>query len=135
MKRGAPLRRTRGLMRTGRILTVGRRRARRIDEQAEVRRAVFKRDGGCIVRALGEMRIVSEGVPVPGCFGPPSAHHLLKASQGGAYTEENLVTLCVGHNDWVEDQPRAAYALGLVIRRGDHPADALRRRRTWDLVR
>lgn len=81
----------------------------RIDELAgrrAIREQVFERDGGCVMRdgRWGK------------CFGEPTFHHLLKASQGGKYTVENGICLCVGHNCKVEDEPAAAYALGLVVK-------------------
>lgn len=80
--------------------------------KAVIREAVFLRDGYCC--------IMSVGVPgAPGCSGPLTPHHLRKASQGGAYEMENLVTLCSGHNTWVEDNPWSAHRLGLVCRNGE----------------
>lgn len=59
-----------------------------------IRGAVFARDGY-------QCRL--KGIPGAGeCFGGLTPHHVLKASQGGAYTEDNLVTLCAHHNDQIE---------------------------------
>ena len=69
---------------------------------------MFERDG---------WRCVMAGQGWGSCYGGLTFHHLLKASQGGEYTEDNGVTLCVFHNDKVEDDPKAAAELGLVIRR------------------
>lgn len=54
------------------------------------------------------------------CFGGLTVHHLRKASQIGPYTVHNLLTLCVGHNEWVETSPAAHLVdpWGLVIRSG-----------------
>lgn len=49
-------------------------------------------------------------------FGVLTPHHLLKASQGGKYTTENLITLCAYHNEYVEDYPQAAEKAHLVIK-------------------
>lgn len=70
-----------------------------------VRAAVFERDGGCVADTWRQP-----------CIGPLTPHHLRKAGQGGAYTEDNLVTLCSMHNGMVEDYPHEATARGLVIK-------------------
>lgn len=81
-------------------------------EGAKIRRQVFARD---------RFRCLLEGHPgVPRCHGPITPHHMRKAGQGGAYTMVNLVTLCAGHNDWLEEADGARFGeeVGLVIRRG-----------------
>lgn len=89
--------------------------------RAHVRKAVFRRDGHCLLGPL-----------VGDCMGPPSYHHRRKAGASGAYTVENGAMLCVGHNGWIEDTaaedwPSAAIALYpyLVVREGDDEWDAL----------
>jgi 5-methylcytosine-specific restriction endonuclease McrA len=74
--------------------------------RAAIRQQVFDRDGGCLLASedAGE------------CAGPDTPHHLLKASAGGPYTLDNLVTLCARHNTWVEDNPEHARRLGMVRR-------------------
>lgn len=67
---------------------------------------VLERDGGC--------RFPHDQVPDLPCMGGMSPHHLLKSSQGGQYTMDNLITLCVASNGWIEDHPRRATELGLV---------------------
>jgi hypothetical protein len=62
------------------------------------------------------------------CAGPLTYHHLRKAGAGGAYTVDNGVTLCAGHNTWVEDHPEEATMLGLVVREGDPGWESLGRR-------
>jgi 5-methylcytosine-specific restriction endonuclease McrA len=95
-------------------------------ERAEIRERVFARDGHrCRLDPAGYAesigRLMAVGlIPeprtgVPACHGALTPHHLLKASQGGAYTLDNLVTLCSMHNCWVEDHPAQARDLGLVI--------------------
>ena len=79
-----------------------------LDRRREVREAVFTRDRWTCRLATTRQ--------AGSCFGPLTPHHLRKASAGGGYTEENLVTLCAGHNTWVEDHPIAATMLGLVER-------------------
>lgn len=99
MRRHTPLKRGGRLSPTSkkRLADLGRRRA--------VREAVFVRDGGCVVAGLWGP-----------CHGDLTAHHLLKASQGGTYEMTNLVALCAHHNTKVEDRPKEAEALGLVRR-------------------
>lgn len=81
-----------------------------------MREAVFRRDGGCLMRRRG------------GCFGRTTFHHLRKAGQGGPYTEANGVALCQFHNDDVEDHPDDYRELGLVVAKGvDHDEAAARR--------
>jgi 5-methylcytosine-specific restriction endonuclease McrA len=75
-----------------------------------IRNAVFERDGyRCVLAGIAG----TGGLPE--CWGRLTPHHLKKAGQGGAYSTENLVTLCVRHNDDVEDQPNLYRALGLVL--------------------
>lgn len=81
-------------------------------EHAAIRAQVFDRDAyRCALRDVaGAGR----------CYGPLTPHHRRKASQGGAYTLENLVTLCRHHNDQLESRADVAAigeALGLVTRR------------------
>lgn len=86
-----------------------------------VREAVFARDGH---------RCLLHGHPLwwGPCLGALTFHHLYKAGQGGAYTEANGVTLCVHHNDEVENRPDDARALGLLVDRTTPPDEAQRRR-------
>lgn len=77
-------------------------------EKVQIRDAVFRRDGGCLLAGHGR------------CFGGLTAHHVVKAGQGGAYSLANLRTLCAHHNDQLEadaDLARVAVGLGLVVRR------------------
>lgn len=70
--------------------------------------AVFARDSGCVLRHTS---IAGD------CGGKPcTPHHLEKQSRRrGGWTHRNLVTLCAVHNGWVEDNPQAAWRLGLVV--------------------
>jgi hypothetical protein len=87
-------------------------RVKRLTPQEEaVRSAVFERDGGCLLHHHGNCA----GVPL-------TPHHRRKASQGGKYTELNLMTLCSFHNDELEaDADFALWALhhGVVLKRND----------------
>lgn len=122
----------------GRLSRVSAKRAEQADDEAQVREAVFARDGHrCVLQVW-----VGEPVPhdapldpddldadwfatVPGCYGPLTFGHRRHASAGGAYITENGNALCLGHNRWCEDEPDAARALGqetpwwLVVREGD----------------
>ena len=106
LARGKGPTRSRGLR--ARPLPIAERRRR-----STVSDDVFRRDGGC---RLAE---VPEAGP---CFGRLTPHHRRKASQGGAYSTQNLVTLCAHHNDQLEadaDLAALAHRLGFVVRRGD----------------
>lgn len=86
-----------------------------------IREIVFRRDNGeCQLAGL-----TNAGK----CFGPLTPHHRLKASQGGGYTEANLVAACSHHNEMLEsdaDFGRAGEAAGHVIRSWDERAEALK---------
>jgi hypothetical protein len=94
------------------LRSVSKKRADAADERRAVREQVFERDGHmCVLKPL-----VADG-SVPPCRGKRETfHHLEKASAGGDYTVENGVTLCAGHQVFVEDHPAEATGLGLVIR-------------------
>jgi hypothetical protein len=70
-------------------LAIPRRRTRRIP--AEVRRAVFERDGGACayVDARGERCGCAVGVEL---------HHVVPFARGGAHSVENLTLYCRAHN-------------------------------------
>jgi 5-methylcytosine-specific restriction endonuclease McrA len=94
-----------------RIRPISDKKRRQLVANARVRAAVFARDG---------YRCQIAKIPDAGpCFGELTYHHILKASQGGAYTLDNGLTACSFHNDMVEDRPDWAHANGLVTRRGD----------------
>lgn len=105
-----------------RAISTRRRRQARI--QAVVKLAVLERDGyRCRLADLAatDARLANDlGIPgsvvVPACWGVLEAHHLGKQSQQGEDTLDNEVTLCTGHNGWVEDHPTEARLLGLVER-------------------
>lgn len=69
------------------------------------------------------------------CLPGLTVHHLLKASQGGKYVSENLVTLCAPCNSAVEDHPRLFHTLGLVCRRGETLEECWAKLRSAGLVR
>lgn len=43
-------------------------------------------------------------------------HHLKKQSASGSDADDNILLACNMCNDWIEDHPRKAKELGLVIR-------------------
>jgi hypothetical protein len=88
---------------------------RDLKRRPEIRERVFQRDLYlCRLSPFGSLN--QDGRDWGPCFGiPQTPHHLLKEVHGGEYTLDNLVTLCSGHNQMVEDYPDAAHAIGLVI--------------------
>ena len=101
MKRSGPIQRRTPLKRS----TPKQKRRRGIDP--ETRTAVFLRDKGC----KGKEVILD----LP-CWGRLDPHHILRKSQGGQNTADNLVTLCRAHHDWVHAYPEASRNLGLLRR-------------------
>jgi 5-methylcytosine-specific restriction endonuclease McrA len=114
LERRTPLKRGKPLKRTGRLSQKSKaKEAAAADEYIE-REFVFARDGRrCRAAGLGL-----------GCWGRLTVHHLQKSSQGGEYSRNNLITLCVACNGWVEDNPDDAHRLGLVVRRAEALEDA-----------
>lgn len=89
--------------------------------RAAVREAVFRRDRVCV---LSDVDGAGTCWPTRHALTP---HHKRKASQGGPYTEDNLVAMCPHHNDAIEadaDLAALAHRLGYVIKRGDQPQGA-----------
>lgn len=123
MKRGGPLKRTTELKRTGfkrnpdkppkpmkrtRLKPMSDTRRDELPERRRVHDQVLARDGHkCLLRFA---------FPDQPCGGELHPHHLLKASQGGKYEPDNLLTACNVHNDMVETEPDIAAAMGLVRR-------------------
>lgn len=92
-----------------------------IEARRRIRARVFERD---------QYRCQLAGLAGAGeCFGGLTVHHRLKASQGGAYSLENLVTACAHHNGLLEADARFAAAgikAGLVVRSWQPEAETLR---------
>ena len=109
-------------MRRSRIRRISKARLADADRRKAVREAVFARDGGCLLSPWG--RLNDEGRDWGPCVGVLTPHHLLKASQGGAYSEDNLVALCAMHNSMIEDWPIQAERIGLVVRPTSAPVPA-----------
>ena len=103
--------------------------ARRAEARADAEplvQAVYRRDGGCVLR----LHTVVAG----GCWGGLSPHHVRKAGQGGEFSQLNIVSACCGHNGWVERNRRLAWALGLVLNHGEDIEDAWGRMRAAGLA-
>lgn len=94
------------------VRSVSEKRLGKREQHDLLRRAVFARDGGCVLH---------EETPWP-CAGiPMTVHHRRKAGAQGYWSLENLVTLCSFHNQDVENRPgyyRSFFAW-LVVRQGD----------------
>lgn len=120
LTRRTPLARSSSPLRRVRLRPISRKRAAQIPARQAVREQVLARDGHrCMLSNYG----------VGPCSGRLEMHELRKASQASdTYTVENGLTLCSLHNQWVEDAPDVAWALGLVIRRGDPLGLAAERR-------
>lgn len=102
----------RPLKRKSGLNAMSTKRREGVEDRKSIREAVFQRDRWtCVLE-----RVARQRDDVPECHGPLTPHHLRKASAGGPYTMENLTTLCRSHNVWVEDHPKLATELGLVIR-------------------
>ena len=128
LERRTPLRRTGGLNRGRKRLAPVSERKRAAREAAQpVIDAVFARDGVCLASHRWDI--------FGSCRGRMTPHHLRKQSQGGEWTAECLVSLCEGHNGWVEDHPRLAHGIGLVARSGEDLASCWARMRVAGLVR
>lgn len=110
---------------------VSKKRAKAAPANRTVRAAVFERDRyRCVLADLERSPVFmnKSGRDEPECAGELTPHHRRKASSAGAYSMENLLTLCVFHNCFVEDNPdvvRADYGTWLVVREGDPEWDSL----------
>ena len=105
---------------------------RDLDAEDEIRQAVFARDRWCCVLWWPSWPRPARGgllLHQP-CSGRITPHHRRKAGAAGSWSMENLVTLCVGHNKLIEDEPDLMAALfpHLVIREGDPEWEELGRR-------
>jgi hypothetical protein len=102
LARGGPPRRQTGLRRNG--TWVNHRPPKAV--ASAIRVAVYDRDGHrCRLR----------GSTAGPCIGGLTVHHLRKESQGGRWTMRNLLTLCQGHNGWVETERLLSVAWGLYV--------------------
>lgn len=131
MKRGGPLKRNtalkaaKPLTRTGRLKPVSDKMRAQQRVEADLKQELLRRDGGCIARLIQGQTVAytvggADTTMIPLCLGPLDKHELIKRSawRNGATVDTNCVILCRRHNGWVEDEPNAARALGLSLRRG-----------------
>jgi hypothetical protein len=123
VKRSGPLRRltplrTRSALRRSKPIerSVGdqlrrtTRKRKALGVPSEIREQVLQRDRGCRAqRLVTDIR----------CWGPIDPHHVLRRSQGGPDTVENLISVCRAHHDWIHQHPARSYDLGLLRRSGD----------------
>lgn len=117
LRRGTtPLARTELAARTKRLSPRSKKREAEAAERFVIRTAVFARDRWACTMPDVLRRHGAHPLDAGPCVGPLTPHHLRKASAGGPYTMDNLVSLCAGHNSWVEDHPLRATELGLVHR-------------------
>ena len=119
--------RTGGQLRRSPLAAVSQKRQAEQTLRDEVWAAVLLRDQHCLLAG----RVADAGR----CRGRLTPHHLRKAGQGGRWVPNNIVVLCAGHNGWVEDYPRTAWALGLVIRAGETAQQAWARMRARGLTK
>jgi hypothetical protein len=107
LKRSAPLERSTPLARQLRR-TTGKRKA--LGVPSDIKAQVLARDAGCRAsRLVADVR----------CWGPVDPHHVLRRSQGGPDTVDNLIAVCRAHHDWIHQHPARSYDLGLLRRSGD----------------
>lgn len=92
-----------------RIKPMSDKRRDGIPERDEVRETVKRRDGD-------RCRLAPFFPDTPCGPGDKHPHHIQKASEGGKYVPENLWWACDLHNGMVEDDPKMAEAMGLVLR-------------------
>lgn len=95
-----------------RINPISKKRREAKPERDAERAKVFARDAGPDGEPVCQL---APAFPDEPCYGHMTVHHLRKASQGGTYTEDNLRAACARHNDFVEENPDVARALGLVL--------------------
>lgn len=100
MKR-SPLRRKTPLKRTP--FVVRRKKAQGVPK--DIYAQVVLRDQGCRASLLA---------PDVRCFGRLDPHHVLRKSQGGPDTLDNLVLLCRAHHDHVHRNPAWSKSVGLL---------------------
>lgn len=106
LKRSTPLQQSR----LGNQLRRTSRKRKALGVPKQIKEQVLNRDGGCrVMRSVPEVK----------CFGPIDPHHVLRRSQGGPDTVENLIAVCRSHHDWIHQHPAKSYALGFLRRSGD----------------
>lgn len=94
-------------MRRTRLKPMSVKRRRRNEEYRKVRDTVAEREL-CEAQVSGVCRIYGA-----------HAHHILRRSQGGADTPENLAWLCAPCHEWTHQHPEWAKGVGLLRSRDD----------------
>ena len=107
-----PLVRRAALHRSSPLHPQSAKRRNDLSRRRQIRLVVFARDNWCC-------QFPHHLHPEVPCRGGLTPHHLRKASAAGRYVPDNLLSVCVAANTWVELEPTAAWALGLVCRTGD----------------
>ena len=87
--------------------TALKRKPKRRAVPSDIYQQVLARDMGCVGRAY---------LPFVQCYGRIDPHHVLRRSQGGQDTPDNLISLCRAHHSFVHDHPQQSYDLGLLKR-------------------
>lgn len=92
-----------------RLAPMSKKRRAALPQREQVRNAVTAR--GCQGPLMG--------APLP-CAGPLDPHEPRGGSERNLtwLDVEQVICLCRRHHDWVHAHPRAAYALGLLIKSG-----------------
>lgn len=104
MSRAFELKPGKPLERRARLRPRSERRRREDRANAQVREAVFARDGGCVLQRF---------VPHH-CYGGLTLQHVKRAGQGGGYTEANGKAVCAwGNTEWIPQHPEEARLYGL----------------------
>lgn len=88
-----------------------RMRSPKRERDAETRRALVQRVLDRDMRSCQAGSIVVE----VSCGGPLDVHEIVPRSAwaGGYLVEENCITVCRRHHDWIGDNPAQAHAYGL----------------------
>ena len=55
-------------------------------------------------------------VPIPGCWGPLTAHEVAHRRNSDFTNPNDCIALCYAHNGWLEDHPQFGYDTGLLVR-------------------
>lgn len=99
---------------------VSKKRAAERTARLALLERIAKRDGGCVARPGGRFDLGTACSTIPGRYAF-EGHELVRRSQfaGGHLVDDNVVTLCSGHHEFVTANPAAAKSAGLSITRWD----------------
>lgn len=90
-----------------------RKPLRRISEKQQARRERLAQ----IAHHLGPLQRCEAAIPDVCTKWVDVFHHKLRRAQGGTDERDNLLASCAPCHSWIHDNPRQAYALGLLRRR------------------